>query len=169
MKALTLDDCQKFVQICFWIVSGTILVLTYLRARKSVLSTVNTEYQKRVMDRLQKLSEQLYEEFDVDNLQQWVMNRPLLEGIKQMNEEFEENKEHFLEKREWDEGFPYTSDLHSLNKILNPLKTDPFVPTEIRKGQCQKAVICCTIASPILSISYVNRPQKRQAVSSKSW
>jgi len=133
MKALTIDDCQKFVQICFWIVSGTIVVLTYLRARKSVLSTVNTEYQKRVMDRLQKLSEQLYEEFDVDNLQQWVMNRPLLEGIKQMNEEFEENKEHFLEKKEWDEGFPYTSDLHSLNKILNPLKTDPFVPTEIRK------------------------------------
>jgi hypothetical protein len=37
------------------------------------------------------------------------------------------------------------------------------------RAQCQKAVICCTIASPILSISYVNRPQKRQAVSSKSW
>jgi hypothetical protein len=77
-------------------VSGTILVLTYRRARKGILSTVNTEYQKRVMDRLQKLSELLYEEFDFENAKKRAEVLPVEEGITSMNENFEENKNRIL-------------------------------------------------------------------------
>ena len=84
----TLDDVQKAIQIAFWLVSGTVVVLTYLKARKSVLSTVNSEYQKRVMDRLQKLSEQLYEEFDMDSDEHWSKKDPIRTGIEDINSTF---------------------------------------------------------------------------------
>ncbi len=59
-----LGDTLKIVQIVFYSVGVVIALLTYQAAKRGLLNTVNTEYQKRVMDRLQKLSEDLYSEFD---------------------------------------------------------------------------------------------------------
>ena len=49
----TLDDVLKIVQITFYIFGVIIAILTYSKCKKScLLNTVNTEYKKRVMDRL---------------------------------------------------------------------------------------------------------------------
>jgi hypothetical protein len=55
-----LGDTLKIVQTTFYVIGSIIAILTYRAARRGLLNTVNTEYQKRVMDRLQKLSEDLY-------------------------------------------------------------------------------------------------------------
>lgn len=133
MESLTLDEWQKIVQICFWIVSGTVVVLTYLRARKSVLSTVNTEYQKRVMDRLQKLSEELYEEYDADSPSYWTKQNSVIEVTGKMNKDFLAHKELVLEEGEWLLGIPVSSLEMKFTKRINALKSDPFVPRNIKQ------------------------------------
>jgi hypothetical protein len=127
-----LDDVQKLVQIGFWLISGTVVILTYLRARKGVLSTVNSEYQKRVMDRLQKLSEQFYEEFETEVHFQPIHKSPMAEGVRRMNEEFNRCKDYCFEKQEWEGGIPVADDILKIKKVIGPLKSDPFVPKEIR-------------------------------------
>src|SRR5436190_69152 len=57
-------DALKLVQIAFYAIASVVAILTYRAARRGLLNTVNTEYQKRVMDRLQKLSDDLYSEFE---------------------------------------------------------------------------------------------------------
>ncbi|MEO2222654.1 hypothetical protein [Priestia megaterium] len=58
-----LKDIALLVQIAFYIIGATIAILTYRSAKRGLLNTVNTEYQKRVMDHLHELSETLYSEF----------------------------------------------------------------------------------------------------------
>lgn len=64
MTADRYGDTLKIVHIVFYAVATIVAVLTYRAAKRGMLNTVSTEYQKRVMDRLQKLSEDLYSEFD---------------------------------------------------------------------------------------------------------
>lgn len=57
-------DALTLAQIAFYVVGAIVAIPTYRAARRGLLNTVNTEYQKRVMDRLHRLSEDLYSEFD---------------------------------------------------------------------------------------------------------
>ena len=55
----------------FYIIAGIVAVLTYRAAVKGWLTPTNTEYQKRVIDRLAKLSEGLFAEFDPTSENYW--------------------------------------------------------------------------------------------------
>jgi hypothetical protein len=134
MAGWDLDDVQKAVQIGFWVVSGTVVVLTYLRARKGVLSTVNSEYQKRVMDRLQKLSEDLYAEFDHSSPTWWAKTDHMRPCIERINEEFDSDKEAILANKitDFSPGYPVSPLELGLSSMLQSIESDPFVPLDIR-------------------------------------
>jgi hypothetical protein len=125
-------DALKLVQIGFYIVGAIVAILTYRAARRGLLNTVNTEYQKRVMDRLQKLSEDLYSEFDPSSETYWPKVRAVHDGIDRINDVFDRNREEILAGRKYHYGIPYTKDVQRLARLLNPVISDPFVPDDIR-------------------------------------
>jgi len=127
-----LGDTLKIVQIVFYTVGVVIAVLTYCAAKRGILNAVNTEYQKRVMDRLQKLSEDLYSEFDFPSPTHWATINPVRDAIQRINNVFENNMSEILAQRKYYYGTPYTEDVKQLQHLLDPLVSDPFVPENIR-------------------------------------
>jgi tetrahydromethanopterin S-methyltransferase subunit B len=127
-------DALKIVQIGFYIVGTFLAVLTYRAARRGLLNTVNTEYQKRVMDRLQKLSEDLYSEFDPSSDTYWPKVRAVDEAIEEINDVFERNRNEILAERKYHYGIPITKDVERLQRLLGPMISDPFIPEEIRSA-----------------------------------
>jgi hypothetical protein len=127
-------DALKLVQIGFYIVGAIVAILTYRAARRGLLNTVNTEYQKRVMDRLQKLSEDLYSEFDPSSETYWPKLRAVHDGIDDINDVFERNRDEILAARKYYYGIPYTKDVQRLTRLLDPVISDPFVPDDIREA-----------------------------------
>ncbi|MGF7213732.1 hypothetical protein GGE65_008382 [Skermanella aerolata] len=135
MPALTPDDLDywlKVTQIIVSIVVGIVTVLTYRAAKRGLLNTVNTEYQKLVMARLKELSEDLYSEFDPASPTRWYANNPVYEAVKHINEAFENNKEEVLALRKYYYGVPVTNDVQRLQKLLGSVVSDPFIPEKIR-------------------------------------
>ena len=127
-------DALKVVQIAFYIVGAVVAILTYRAARRGLLNTVNTEYQKRVMDRLHKLSEDLYGEFDPSAEVYWPNVRSVHDAIEQINDVFERNRDEILAERKYYYGVPVTKDVERLRRLLDPVISDPFIPDEIRSG-----------------------------------
>jgi hypothetical protein len=127
-----LGDALKIVQTIFYAVGVVLAVLTYLSAKRGLLNPVNTEYQKRVMDRLQKLSEDLYSEFDPSSPTHWATNKPVHDAIQQINEVFVNNKSDMLAQKKYYYGTPVTEDVIRLNRLLDPVVSDPFIPDNIR-------------------------------------
>lgn len=126
-------DLLKLVQIGFYSIAAIVTVLTYRAARRGLLNTVNTEYQKRVMDRLQKLSEDLYSEFDPSSEDYWPKVRPVDEALKRINSNFNRHKDKILAGGE-SFGIPVTQDVVRLQRLLDPVISDPFVPDNIREA-----------------------------------
>ena len=131
-------DILKIVQIGFYAIGAIVAVLTYRAARRGLLNSVNTEYQKRVMDRLQKLSGDLYSEFDPSSPAYWARGhfKDVEEAVKHINYVFTASKSAFLE----DGDFPYPcgirvpKDEERLSRLLNPIRSDPFIPESIREA-----------------------------------
>jgi hypothetical protein len=127
-----LGDALKVVQICFYALGMTLAILTYRAAVRGWLTPTNTEYQKRVMDRLAKLSEDLYSEFDESSDHYWPNLRPVHAAIEEMNQTFKRNKDEVLAARTWYYGTPTPKDIHRLHRLLRPILSDPFIPENIR-------------------------------------
>lgn len=127
-----LGDALKIVQIAFYTVAGFIAVLTYLAARKAWLTPTNTEYQKRVMDRLAKLSEELYAEFDQNSPTHWASARAIHSAVKEISATFVRNRDEALAAKKWYYGTPVAKNLSRLRDLLHPLRSDPFIPENIR-------------------------------------
>jgi tetrahydromethanopterin S-methyltransferase subunit B len=127
-------DVLKIVQIGFYAIAAIVAILTYLAARRGLLNTVNTEYQKRVMDRLHKLSEDLYSEFDPSSETYWPKVRAVHEAIEHINDVFERNRDEILAERKYYYGAPVTKDVERLRRLLDPAISDPFIPDEIRSA-----------------------------------
>jgi tetrahydromethanopterin S-methyltransferase subunit B len=128
----TLGNALKIAQITFYTVGALIAILTYRAAKRGLLNTVNTEYQKRVMDRLQKLSEDLYSEFDPSSPTHWATRHPVHDAIRAINEVFRNNRSEILAARQFHYGTPYTEDVKRLQHLLAPAVSDPFIPDNIR-------------------------------------
>ncbi|MCC5912555.1 MAG: hypothetical protein JJT76_19220 [Clostridiaceae bacterium] len=109
--------------IVFFIVVGTVTVLTYKSARRGLLNTVNTEYQKRVMDKLSAVSEELYSEFDNSSDNYWAKKRDALEIADIIINKYKEEGKSI--------GIPTSTNLMKVEAILDKLKSDPFIPNEI--------------------------------------
>jgi hypothetical protein len=127
-------DVLKIVQIGFYAIAAMVTILTYRAARRGLLNTVNTEYQKRVIDRLQKLSEDLYSEFDPSSETYWPMMRAVHEAVEEINGVFERNQDQILAERKYFYGIPVTKDVQRLRRLLDPAVSDPFIPDEIRSA-----------------------------------
>jgi len=128
----TLDSVLKAIQIAFYVIGSVIAVLTYRAAKRGLLNTVNTEYQKQVMDRLQRLSEDLYSEFDPSSPKHWSKMRPVHDAIEEINKVFLRWKDDILAIKAYHYGMPYPADSKRLNELLHPLLSDPFIPANIR-------------------------------------
>jgi hypothetical protein len=130
-----LGDTLKLIQIAFYTIGMIIAILTYRAAKRGLLNTVNTEYQKRVMDRLHKLSEGLYGEFDLSSPTHWSTVRPVHTAVEHINEVFENNKDEILAARKYYYGTPATADVKRLHDLLDPVVSDPFIPKEHPYGR----------------------------------
>jgi hypothetical protein len=129
---LTLDNVQKGAQVAFFFTTGVLAVQTYRKAKNGLLNSVNTEYQKRVMDRLKELSDDLFAEFDSESESHWSKQSSAKDCINEINEVFERHKESVLASGKWYFGYLVTGDIQRLTKLLAPLESDPFVPKQIR-------------------------------------
>jgi len=53
-------------------------------------------------------------------------------AFEELNETFENNREELLEKKKWCFGVPPAKNLDRLQKLLRPIRSDPFIPEDIR-------------------------------------
>ncbi len=86
------------------------------------------------MDRLHKLSEDLYSEFDPASATYWPKVRAVHSAIENINDVFERNRDAILGERKYYYGVPVTKDVERLRRLLDPVISDPFIPDEIRSA-----------------------------------
>src|SRR5215208_7393949 len=86
-----LQEVLTSVQILFFLVTGAVVILTYINARKSLLNPVHTEHQKLVINKLKELSEELYSEFDPESPNYWS------DGLRENREPIDETNRQFRE------------------------------------------------------------------------
>lgn len=129
---LTIDETLKIVQIGFYFTAGTVVVLTYLSAKKGLLNTVNTEYHKRAFEKLEALSQELISEFDPDSANYWAGKNIVEDCLKEIYETFEKHKTEILKLGEFATGVPVRSDFRRLDNLVQKIKSDPFIPSSIR-------------------------------------
>jgi hypothetical protein len=128
-----MDSALKFFQIVFYITASVVTVLTFLKAKNGLLNSVNTEYQKRVMDRLASLSEELYAEFDPSSENYWAKGDPVKEVIERLHENVKPYKHEIIINKEIHGGNPTPESFVKLSTYLDKLKSDPFIPKTIRE------------------------------------
>jgi hypothetical protein len=130
---MSLEDALRLVQILFYVLTGTLAVLTYRNAIRGLLNPVNTEYQKRVMDRLKELADELADEFDPNSPNYWAKQHYYMEAVDRINETFTNHKDTIVQSRTWPFGVPLTEDYQRLDNLVRTIKSDPFIPHNIRE------------------------------------
>lgn len=127
----SLDDVVKYSQICFFI--GTLLlgVRTYIYAKKNLLNSVHLEYQKKVLNRLDEIARELWEEFDEKyEIKPFVS---YAEGITCIDDNFEKHETEILKKGTMDfTGCVMPPQVYPLEILLLKVQSDPFIPKTIR-------------------------------------
>ena len=88
MQEWTLNDWHNVVRMSFYFVGTIITIATFWKAKNGLLNTVNTEYQKRVMDRLKEISDRLYAEFDPDSRDYWARGSVINSELRRINKIF---------------------------------------------------------------------------------
>ncbi|MCA4158042.1 hypothetical protein [Priestia megaterium] len=135
MKSLALKDIAVLVQICFYIIGATIAILTYRSAKKGLLNTVNTEYQKRVMDHLESLSEKLYSEFKPESKESHAFEFNLGEELEDTLRAHNKQCRSLKSKKTKEDFVIYaieeTKLETSLYKLTMELISSPFLPDHI--------------------------------------
>jgi uncharacterized protein YlzI (FlbEa/FlbD family) len=127
-------DALAVVQMLFYVTAGTVIVLTYLNARKSLLNPVHTEYQKHVISRLKELSEELDSEFDANSPNYWMSEGLVKEAVDEINETFREHRKDILVSGEWEGGgLSMSEGLLRIQRLARSVKSDPFIPPNIRQ------------------------------------
>ncbi|WP_148255315.1 hypothetical protein [Aidingimonas lacisalsi] len=129
---MTIDDYVKLTQIGFYLAIASVTVLTYLKAKDTLLNSVNTEYHKHVIDALIKASDSLFSEFDENSENHWTKGDRIKDTIEEINNEFIEHKEKILEMGEFPGGVRVSDLERRLMSMIREYKSDPFLPEEIR-------------------------------------
>lgn len=132
--SLILSNTVSIIQICFYITGATVAILTYKSAKKGLLNSVNTEYQKRVMDHLEALSDLLFSEFDPDSDNYWAgpgEGWNVSDMVKMDIERFNRLKEMGGDLRDLKGGYRLPDLGDKLTKIINRVWSDPFIPDDI--------------------------------------
>lgn len=130
---MDLDAVLKIVQMAFYVTAGTVAILTFVKAKNGLLNSVHTEYQKRVMDHLADLSEELYSEYDPESEHYWVNQQSVHEVLERLHAEFKPYKYDIITKKQPPPGIPVSSLESKLRRLLDKYKSDPFIPFDIRE------------------------------------
>jgi hypothetical protein len=129
---LTLDQWLKITQLVFYVLASVAVFLTYLNARRGFLNTVNTEYQKQVIQRLRELAQEFASEFDRDSPDYWAKSN---ESTRIFGSLYDQA----LKWRNTDRNEPFLGtlvigqDATRLSKLLQAVRSDPFIPNKIRE------------------------------------
>jgi fructose-bisphosphate aldolase class 1 len=127
-----MENFFKIIQSIFYIVAGIVAILTYRSAKNGLLNSVNTEYHKRVFDKLDKLSEILISEFDFESEQHWIKKKGLEKSLKEAHNIFKKNKKLILKNKKFSAGIPINETAEFLSNFVDKIKTDPFIPKIVR-------------------------------------
>lgn len=125
-------DLKDLVQIIFWIFAGSITFLTYKNINKSLLSPVNTEYQKRVLENLSTLSSKLFAELKSGNDYYRCHSLQMRPIWKQMQNLYIEDKDSTQKKGIDISDINITSEFLFSQHLADEVRYDPFIPSEIR-------------------------------------
>ena len=87
-----IEPIKSISQTVFYIVTTILAVLTYINAKKSILSPVNTEYQKRIFDRLSEVTNFISSEFQMGSPEYYLYQQPMKETLKEIVKEYENLK-----------------------------------------------------------------------------
>lgn len=107
-----LQQVLSSVQIRFYLITGTVIILTYINAKKSLLNPVHAEYQKHVINKLKDLSEDLFSEFDPGSPNYWVGEHHNKELVEFSNEILRSKKDQILATGTWTGEGLRTSDIY---------------------------------------------------------
>jgi hypothetical protein len=129
---MSLDDTLKLVQIGFYVAAGTVAILTYIKAKNGLLNAVNTEYKKRVMDRLAEISKDLIAEYDPESPKHWSRIDSVKEVLDILHKEIRPRKAEIIRTGEMDTGIPCSSRWLELSRMADIIRSDPFIPRHIR-------------------------------------
>ncbi len=127
-----LDAIVKVAQVIFYGGGLAVGILTYARARSTILNTVNTEYHKKVIERVSALSDELYREFDFFSDDAWHKQNDVEEVVKRLHEELIEHKDQILANGVVWGGIPVSRQQLHLHNLTKKYKSDPFLPAQIR-------------------------------------
>lgn len=130
---IKLEDLKTIAEICFYCLTGTLAILTYLSAKRVLLNTVNTEYQKKVILRLEALQKILADEFYLHSEKYWAKNDTyLINQIKIINQMYAGTPGILYNEDDLMlESNPQASFLLTLE---NEITADPFVPKQVREA-----------------------------------
>ena len=133
MDTINLDDIVKLVQISFYMVMAVVAMMTYRSAKRGLLNTVHTEYQKKVIERLDQLSKEIGSEFISSSDNHWSKKEPIKEMVDKVNQVFSINREYIEELGEYPFGRIATSTELRMMNLVEELEVDSFLPESIRQ------------------------------------
>lgn len=131
---MSFADVKDLVQIFFWIFAGSMTFLTYKNINKSLLSPVNTEYQKRVLENLSVLSGKLFSELKLGTEHYRGHSLQMRPIWKQMQSLYIEDKDSTRENGIDILDIEITSEFLFSQKLADEVRYDPFIPNEIREA-----------------------------------
>lgn len=120
-----------YVQIAFYLSAVLVAWLTFFVARKGLLSPVNTEYQKRVMDRLSDVASELGEEWNPSSNACYVFHADYLkDACADIDEQYERYRRGDLSAESI--SIKLSPLDMRLTEQFNRWRSDPFIPDAIR-------------------------------------
>jgi hypothetical protein len=129
---MDIDTATKIAQIGFYLGGLIIATLTYRRAKSTILNTVNTEYHKKVIERVAALSDELYREFDHFSDDVWHKQDDVKVVVSRLHEGLLEHKDAIIASGKLDGGIPASPKQLYLSNLVEKYKSDPFLPEPIR-------------------------------------
>jgi len=131
---MDLQLIKDYAQIAFWVVATGLALLTYINAKKSIFSSVNTEYQKRAFASLEKISAQLFLYPDNEiRFNHLLVEFPMEREYKRFQQAYQENPLRIQVCGLDDSQFSHPLEWEILTTLKNSVECDIFLPEEVRK------------------------------------
>lgn len=130
---MDIDSASKIAQIGFYLGALIVAILTYRRAKSTILNTVNTEYHKKVIERVAALSEELYREFDFFSDDAWHKQDDVKDVVERLHKGLVDHKADIISSGQVHGGIPISQRNMQLENLVRKYKSDPFLPESIRE------------------------------------
>ncbi len=120
-----------FTQIAFYLSASAVAWLTFAVARKGLLSPVNTEYQKRVMDRLSEIATELGDEWNPKSDACYIHHgEHIHDACADVDDQYDKYKRG--EVRADEIGIKVSPLETRFIEQFNRWRSDPFLPEKLR-------------------------------------